>query len=418
MTQYSLTSATATFKTKYDKLLDMNYNAENPLWARLKKNYNFVGEDLVIANALGFAGGVGSGVLPTANAANYQRARLTAKKVYAVAQIDRESIKASANDEGAFVQGLKEVTKKQQESYMRNASRIIYADGSGILGRGDGATNVSGAGSVASPYVVTFGSSFKEANFEEKDFVQIVTGMAALPSNLGGVMENTLLEIVLVNASLRQVSLVGTSATLAGLTGANPLPTTAGVAMQGSYLLDPTGLDKIIVNPGASLYTITTQRRWSATVIAAAGAGLSVPLMNRLVIQMIKKCGKSPNLIVASFEQYTKFLDLQEDQKRYMVIEPRMKELIGKVSFTGVEYMSPNGPIPVIMDRFLEADRMYFLNDNFLEIHHRPDFGIFTDDGTAFLRVSGQDSYESRYGGYWEFFGDPNFQGALTGLAV
>jgi hypothetical protein len=61
---------------------------------------------------------------------------------------------------------------------------------------------------------------------------------------------------------------------------------------------------------------------------------------------------------------------------------------------------------------------MYFLNDNYIEIHHRPGFGWFEDDGTVFLRKASDDAYEARYGGYLQSYIVPSFQGVVTGLAT
>ena len=61
---------------------------------------------------------------------------------------------------------------------------------------------------------------------------------------------------------------------------------------------------------------------------------------------------------------------------------------------------------------------MYMLNDNFIEIKHRPDFGWFDDDGSVFLRTASQDAYEARYGGYLEAYVVPSFHGVISGLAT
>ena len=124
-------------------------------------------------------------------------------------------------------------------------------------------------------------------------------------------------------------------------------------------------------------------------------------MMNEVMLNIEKKFGKVPNLIVASYEQYRKLLSIIGSDKRYPV-KPRDKKLIGKLSFNGLEFMSTMGPVPIFSDRFVEKDRVYFLNDNFIEVHHRPDFGWFDDDGTVFLRKSDSDEYEARYGGYYE----------------
>jgi hypothetical protein len=135
------------------------------------------------------------------------------------------------------------------------------------------------------------------------------------------------------------------------------------------------------------------------------------------MLEVQRKSGKVPNLIMCSFTQYRKLLNVLEDQKQY-IVEPRSPELQGKVSFRGVEFMSSAGAVGVFPERFIEDDRMYFLNDNYIEVKHRPDFGWFDDDGSVFLRTASQDAYEARYGGYLEAYIVPSFQGVISGLAI
>lgn len=408
MAQFSLQSATDLFKIKYGKLSENTYNSANVLLGRVKKQYNFVGRKMDIAVPTSFAGGVGSGSLPTANFSATEMAEISAKKMYSVIQIDRESVKASAQSEGAFVEMTKYAVQKGVESWMRNMSRALFNDASGSLGAGDGATNVTGAGTSLSPYVVVIGAaSWKESNWEEKDFVNYQS-------------ETSQLEVIEVVPATRTVKLVGTSAGLAALVAApGPVPTINKFYMQNSLNNDPAGLKGILdKTPGVGVqaYGIDVQRRWQSTQLAAGGAGLTTDLMNQQMLEIQRKCGKVPNLIITSFTQYRKLLNVLEDQKRYQ-LDPRSKDLVGKVSFSGVEFMSSAGPVGVFPERFCEDDRMYMLNDNFIEIHHRPDFGWFDDDGSVFLRTSG-DAYEARFGGYLETYIVPPFHGVISGLAT
>ena len=404
MAEFSLTSATNLFKIKYGKLSDNVYNSANVMLGRIKKAYDFTGKRMEVAVPFGFAGGVGSGSLPVANAANYQDAQITAKKVYSVCQIEREAIKASMNNEGAFVQGSKEVVQKAVESYMRNASRILFGSADGKLGTTTGAnvTLTAGvAGAAGAEYdVIIDSATWKESNWEERDYVNIDSDAATAR-----------LEVESVTPSTRTIHLVALAA--------HSNPTAVGahsIYMQGSKDNDPQGLKGVLDATGGSLYGIPVDRRWKATQEAAGGAGLSTDLMNKVMLDVQRKCGKVPNLIVTSFTQYRKLLNLLEDQKQY-IVEPRSADLKGKVSFKGVEFMSSAGPVGVFAERFCEDDRMYFLNDNYINCHHRPDFGWFDDDGTVFLRTSG-DSYEARYGGYYENYIIPSFHGVASGLAT
>jgi len=423
MSDFNLTDQTNLFKINYYKKSENMYNSENVLQGRIKKKYDFTGKQRFVATPLSFSGGVGAGSLPVSNAGNYEGAIITAKKVYATCEVDREAIKASSNDQGAFVKATAESVKKAVESYMRNCSRILFGDGSGILGRGIGAgpADVTGAGSIGSPYVVTFDASrWHEANWEEKDLVQMVTSLAAYPANTGGTAEGgssvtNLLEVVEVDPVAMSISLVGTSAVLAALvTSTDPLPATTGIAMQRSYLAEPMGLDGALNATSGSLYSINIQRRWQAFQSDANGAGITVDKMNSVMLGVQKKFGKAPNMIVASYEQFQNILALLEDQKRYNLPNKNLK---GALSFSGVEFMATTGAIGIFVDRFAKKDSVYFLNDNFIECHHRPGFGWFDDDGTVFLRTD-EDTYAARYGGYYENFITPTAHGILTDLAV
>lgn len=409
--KFNLQDVNALFKIKYEKLSENVYNSANVLLGRVKKSYNFTGRKLQITVPQSFSGGVGSGSLPKANAAKYSAAEIEAKKVYAVVDIDRETIKASLSSEGAFVQATKEVVKKGVESFMRNMSRILFNDGSGSLGSvADLATDLSGAGSDASPYVLTI-ADMKEANFEEKDLVQIDS-------------ETTdPLEIIEVDPDNSQIKLVGSSAILATGTATN-----VKIHMQGSKDNDPDGLKGVIQKSDgrSSSYGIAHGRRWESVVVdqealnSGVAQDLTTDMLNEVMLKVKKKCGKSPNLIVCSYKQYEKLLNLLESTKQFTVpTRANLKSKSGAdISFSGIEFMSIDGAVGIFPERFVEDDTIYFLNDNHIHIHHRPDFGWFDDDGTVFLRKAGEDEYEARYGGYLEIYINPVFHGCLKGLTI
>ncbi len=402
---FSLSEASALFKIKYGKLSENVYNSSNVLLGTAKKSYSFTGKQILHAIPQSFAGGVGSGSLPVANTALYSEAIITAKKMYAVVEIDRESIKAAMSDEGAFVRATKEVVQKGVESWMRNMSRALFNDGTGALAAGDASTNVSGTGSLGDPYICVLASSSKEANIEERDLVNVGT-------------ETTTLEILEYAPSTQTVSLVGSSATLAAASGSSPLSDT--LYMQGSKDNDPEGLKGVLDATSGSKYGISVARRWKAEQRGASAATISADLMNDMMLSIEKKTGKVPNLIITSYKQFQKLLAIQEDQKRYPIPNRAgVKDKNGEViSFSGVQFMSTSGPVAVVPERFCEDDRMYFLNDNHIEIYHRPDFGWFDDDGTVFLRKASSDEYEARYGGYLQVYINPNFHGVITDLNV
>jgi len=398
----TLSEVSALFKIKYEKLSENVYNSANVLLGRVKKSYNFTGKELAIAVPQSFAGGVGSGSLPQANTARYGDARIQAKKMYAVVEIDRETIKASLSDEGAFVRATKEVVQKGVESFMRNLSRALFNDGSGILGE---VKSITGNVVTLETDITLTDHPFKEANFEERDLINAVSGTTVI-----GGTNPEVAEIEIVDADLAKVTL---SAIPTGLAPGDKL------VMQGSFSNDPEGLkilDKVVGDPDS--YNIPVGRRWQAAKKTGAGA-ISTDMLNEMMLKVKKACGKSPNLIITSFKQYEKILGIIENKVQYNV-ETRAG-LKGKngttLSFSGIQFMSVDGPVGIFPERFCDDDRLYLLNDSHIHIHHRPDFGWFDDDGTVFLRKANSDSYEARYGGYLQVYINPCFHGVITGLS-
>jgi len=399
MASFNISAQSSFFKTKYGPLAMNTYNSANVMLARAKKDYDFTGDQLFISQPTSFSGGVGAGLLPVANAANYGKALIVAKKMYSVMQYDREAIKASSNSEGAFGKGIDEVTKKGVESFMRFMSYTLFRDGSGVLGQ---IASVSGSGPYDLTIITTGADRWKEANFEEKDYVDINTARLT-----GGTARGTF-EITAIVASTRVVTVAAVGTVTAPQ--ANDF-----VHMQNSRAVCPQGLQGVCDATSGTLYNLNVGRRWQSTQLNANSGPVTLDILNNQMLEVQRRCGKVPKMIVASFKQYAKIMNLMEDLKQY-VIAPRDGNLKGKVSFNALEFMSASGAVPIMPERFVDDDRIYLVNDDYMTIFHRPDFGFFDDDGSVFLRDAG-DTYSARYGGYLETYIVPSFQGVITGLS-
>lgn len=396
MAQFSLTASSALFKTKFGKLSENAYNSANPMLGTIKKDYGFVGEDMKVAVPTFFSGGVGAGSLPTANPASAVKATINAKRVYAVTEIQREALKASASEEGAFVEAMKWNVQKTVEAWNRNASRILFGDGTGALGT----VQANATGTAAAPVVIITAGTWVEGHWEENDYINFGT-------------DASVFNIVTVAPATRTLTLARVSGTLDLTTGGSGLI----AYMQNSKDAEPLGLKGVIDATSGTLYGVTVQRRFQSTQIAAGGSGISTDAMNELVSKVMFKCGKAPKLLVTSYTQMRKIKSFLENQKIYQ-IDPRASELQGKISWSGIEFLANGARIAIIEDRMCEDDRMYAVNTDFITSYHRPDFGWFDDDGTVFLRVANDDAYSARYGGYYQNYIVPSFQGVITGLST
>jgi len=343
---------------------------------------------------------VGSGSLPESCPADYADVTITSKKVYATDKVDRETILASLGTEAAFVQAMAECIKKVVEADKWNHSRILFGNSDGSLGTiGTNGVTDNGSGDYD---IVISAATWKEANWEENMFVNFGTGTDKFVIND-------------VDPDTRTIGIQRQS-------GGSNVPTAADVVyMQGSKDNDPYGLKDVLDATTGTYYNVKISRKWKAYQRAVT-VGISTPIMNKAMLQIEKKTGLVPDIIVTSCVQFEKILNFLEDQKRYSMAElaPKAANLKGRVSFKGVEFMSANGPVKIFWDRFCEDDRMYFLNSEHITYHRRPRSGWVKDDigGNGYLRVAGEDAFEARFATYGQIFIAPTFHGVVTGLTT
>lgn len=418
MANYNLTTATGIFKTKYIKMSRDMFNSENVVLAKIKRNDSFVGDQALISVPTSFGGGRGSGVIPRANVTAYQKMLITARKLYAIIEIDNEAIKASQTDEGAFVRLSREPVKRGVQAWQANLSRMLFndsvtANGNGRLGISSSATAITSSAGV---FTVTFATAaanpvqWKLANWETKDFIN---------TDVGGTAEYEVVGVVPVaSATTAQVTLIQSNGSAFDLTGR----TSVQFFMQNSRNNDATGLRGVLLATTGTAYGVNVGYRWQApSQLVNLAAGITPDLMNQQALDIKYAFGENHDMFVTSFVQYRKLLNQLEDQKRYMLVESRNEGPKGKFSFQALEFMADTGPIPVIAERFVEDDTLYSLNSDFIEFHARPDGGWVEDPtmgGSIFRLSPTNDTWQARYAVYGEFGILPPAHGIMTGLTV
>lgn len=421
MANYNLTTATGVFKTKYIRMSRDMFNSENVVLAKIKRNDEFVGDQALISVPTSFGGGRGSGVIPRANVTQYQKMLITAKKLYAIIEIDNEAIKASQTDEGAFVRLSKEPVKRGVQSWQANLSRMLFndtvtANGNGRLGISSATTAVTVSAGV---YTVTFDKAganpvqWKQANWEVKDYVNATLVAGTAEYEVTGVAPA-------FSATQATITLTQTNGSSFNL--ATPPGTAISFYMQNSKDQDATGLRGALLATSGSLYNITVGYRWQApSQLTNSSLGITPDLLNQQALDIKYAFGENHDMFVTSFVQYRKLLNQLEDQKRYMIVESRNDGPKGKFSFQALEFMADTGPIPVIAERFVEDDTLYSLNSDFIEFHARPDGGWVEDPtmgGSIFRLSPTNDTWQARYAVYGEFGIMPSAHGLMTGLTT
>ena len=425
ITTYTDTDYAALFKRTYGEYGDNLYGSgvEDVLESQIEKVFDFGGTDHRFPVKLGFGGGTSFGTLGQANKSKNVEVTLTRKAAYARMNLDRQTIVASRGKQAAFKEATSEETMGKLKSFNRTQACALYNDGTGILG----AFNAAASGTATAP-VVTISTTtstsalkyqFRQGFFEEGDYVNVVTK--------DGVLLSSVWEITSVDIANKQLTLSRLSGA-DDLTSAVTIPTVSTavashvIVLQNSYNAAPMGIKGAAEFASGSLYGVTYTRRWSPYLNALATPSLvSVDLLNKMILQMDQRNGEPPTMLIFSTIQMEKFLNQQEDKKRFPVatMESRGNKLMkAAVSFTGIEYMGPRGAIPIMSSRYVRDDIVYAVNTNKMFRKHAEKFGWFDEDRTVLLRMQDQDAYEARYGGYYENFINPFFVGSITGLST
>ena len=411
---YSASNETNLMKQKYGKLIEKQFNMDNVILGRIKKKQDIGGKGIDIPLIQSIGGGVGAGSLPTANENKVSLVKLNdSKKLYAAVSIDRETMKRAKKDSDSFVRMTKFPVQIAVKSFNRNLTRQILRND--VAGAGAIATSAaSGSHTTTKMYLENNDLAEFEA-LEIGDLVDIYDDSSCAYFSTGGT-GNEIVDIVVVDGGNGKST---TGSYVEFGTALNAAPAVSDIIyMQNSKNSELDGIKGVLAATGGTYKNVSIGRRFSSYRKDASSASVSTDLLNDLVINIKRRCGESPDMLLTSFHQFTKILNLLEDQKRYS-LPARDKKFKGQISFAGVEFMSADGAIPVIPDRFMDSDKVYGLNSKHIELHQTPGgFEWFDEDGTVFLREASADAYSARYGGYAELFVNPHFQGELHTLAV
>ena len=387
------------------------------VWSQITKKFTFKGSEMRFPVKVTFGGGVGFGALPIANASRMVNVELTRKAAYARMNLDRQTMIASKGREGAFREALQEEVEGKINSFMRAQACAFYNDGSGVLGQFSG----NATGSAAAPVITALATGtykFRQAFFEESDYIQVAQG--------GTVLLSSVWEITDVNTTTRVI-------TLARISGGDDLTAigagTHSIALQGSFgsFASPTcpmGLKGVVEFASGSLYTVPFQRRFRSlgvnAQVASVNQAISIDFLNRAQTQTLNLAGEACNIIAPSFNQYEKLLNRLGDNVRYTKLTSEPNKMTSKalVSFDAVSMAMTGGEVKIVPTRYAEDDRVYGVNTDKITQYYAENFGWFDEDGNMLDRMKDLDAYEARFGGYYETFINPLYQWYIFNLST
>ena len=309
----------------------------NPLLAKIGRTTADVwGKDVRKLVRYGVNGGIGAGTeegaLPSAGGNRYAQFTASLKNLYGTVEISDKAIRASANNEGAFVNLLNDEMEGLVKSSSFNFGRMLFGDGSGKLAT---VTLVSGTEYTVDSVIA----------LAEGMIVDLYASGSAIATGR---------TVVAVDRSAKKITLSGAS-----VTGAKD----AVVVLQNSYGLELTGLGAIF-SDSATLYGVTRAGNpWMNPYTETAVGAITENKIQKAMDKVEENAGSAVNFIVCSWGVRRALINELSKSRHTETLE-----LEG-----GFRALSFNG-IPVVADRFCPEGTMYLLNTEDFRLHQLCDW--------------------------------------------
>lgn len=379
-----LTTAQNALKDAYLSAACNQLNTKtNPLLAKIKQSTSDVyGKQIIKMAPVGINGGIGAGSetgeLPTANENNYVQFKSTLKNLYGTIEISDKAIRASANNNGAFVDLLNAEMEGLINSSKFNLGRMLYGDGSGLVGKvlsyADGVATMESVKSLIEGMVV-----------------DVYTGTS----------KNQTLRISYVDRVNKKVYFTSTPQTIS----ANDV-----FYVQGSKDNEITGLGAIF-STSNTLYGLSrTNNRWLSPYTKNVNDEITDGILQEAVDFLEENTGSNINFITCGAKVKRMYQDYLATYRRNIDVT----ELEG-----GYKAISFNG-IPVVSDRFVDDDTLYMLDTTKFTLHQLCDWEWIEGEGGKILRQkAGYPAYTATLVKYADLICDqPNGQAKLTGITA
>lgn len=366
----------------------LNLNV-NPLLAQIRQSTADVwGKDVRKLVRYGVNGGIGAGTetgtLPAAGGNNYVQFVASLKNLYGTIEISDKAMRASANNEGAFVNLLNDEMQSLVRSSAFNFGRMLYGDGSGKL---------CAVSAVDTGNKITVDDV---AGIAEGMIVDFYTTSGAM---ISGAMGRTVLsvdraeKIIVVDGTALNTTIV---------------PVGSEVVLQHSHDCEITGLGALFSDSDTLYGVDRAAHPWMKPYVKTEAGMLDENILQTAIDTIEENSGSKVNFIVCSWGVKRALVAYYNQYKTYA---PTM-EIKG-----GYKALSFNG-IPVVADRFCPAGTLYMLNTDDFCLHQLCDWQwLENEDGKILKQIAGKPVYTATLVKYAELVCSRPFgQGMLTGV--
>lgn len=384
----TLQSADNALKSVYLDVVSEQLNTNiNPFFAAIKHSTEDVwGKDVIKLATYGVNGGVGAGTedgaLPKAAGNNYRKFVSTLKNLYGVIEISDKAVRASANNEGAFVNLLNAEMEGLVKASKYNFSRMLFGDGTGVVGQ-----VMSAAGNTVLLY---------------DEPVGLVPGMIIDIYSDGQIIESA------SNRRIAEIS--GMSLILEGeKISETAVPLGSEIVIHNSYNNEITGLKALFKDDASELYGLDLEKNsWARPFNFMTDDNISELDIQTFIDTIEEKSGTKPNMILCSFGVRRKL------QKLFSENQTRLESVNLNGGYSTVSF---NG-IPIVVDRCCPKNCMYLLNTDDFCLHQLCDWQwLSDDDGRVLKQIPGKPVYTATLVKYVELMcSRPGAQAVITGV--
>lgn len=359
----------------------------NPLLARIQRTTSgVVGKDVKKAVRLNVNGGIGAGTetgaLPKASSGDMTQFTATLKNLYGTIEISDKALRASANNEGAFVNLLNDEMQSLVKSAAFNFGRMLFGDGTGKLGI---------VYALASGNVITMDSI---VGVNEGMILDFYDPDGELITEVSGA------RIISLNRETKTIVVDGISLT------SNLLPLGSGIYVQSSMGNEITGIGALFSTSG-TLYGVSRSHAAMKPYQKSSVGEISENVIQTAIDKIEENSGGKVNFIVCSW-----------GVKRALTEYYRTNGIaMTTVDVDGVKAISFGG-IPVVADRFCPKGTMYLLNTDDFKLHQLCDWQwLEGEDGKILKQIPGKPVYTATLVKYAELMCErPCGQGVLYGV--
>lgn len=388
----TMASADQVLKIVYRELLANQLNTEtDPFYNSIASSTeNVFGKEVRVAAPFGVNGGIGAGLevgpLPKSNGNQYQQFVSTLKNFYGVLSLSDKSMKATQNNEGAFLSLLQGEIEGLKKTAKFNLSRMLYGDGTGVLGNATAVVTAALTIPVNSYKYLIEGLTIDILN--SSTFATVANGAARriVSVNRGATPSITL------DAAGGNVTLAGTEL----------------ITVQQSYNAEITGMKAIFQSTG-SLYGVDrTANYWMVPYMSTGVSAIADTKIQAAIDYLDEVAGAKTNFIVCSSGVKRAYLSYLEQTKRNV----NTLDLAG--GFTGLSY----GKTPIVSSKFADVGTMKLLDTSKFEIEHMGDWDWLQGTmGSILTQVAGTPLWTATLVRYMELVcSNPGGQALLSGI--